>query len=435
MESDRTQDRQRAKDKQGELTRREALARASSAVVALSTAGSLLAGCGGSSSSSGTTPTGSSSASAGDASAVPIASGTHPITFPLSSSNRAIASGLAPENGPLIIYDWADYLSPATIKNFEKRHGVSVQLTSFQGENEAVSKVASGAVTPDLWGLGVHGRLAGLVHGQVIQPINHSYIPNLQAISPSAANPWYDQGSRYTICRNAQSYGIMWRNDLLKIDPASMSNPWGVFWQPNVTSKSILSSSNSYSVFYMAMFRRGIRSLDRVTKHEIGQALRDIKQLTSGGAKFEYATYTPLASGVGTSAFTYTGDTLLLEQNLPSGVSFTDVSYYFPPDGFGQAFVDFWMIPKTAKNPVLAHLFLNDFLTLENGVVNFRDVGYQQPLSQLTAARLKEAKAGNPRLIDMLYLTEEQLSKAIPPPILTPTQTLWVENAFAQASA
>ena len=53
---------------------------------------------------------------------------------------------------------------------------------------------------------------------------------------------------------------------------------------------------------------------------------------------------------------------------------------------------DCWVIPKSAKNPVLAHLFMNHFLEMQSAIDNFRDVGYQTMLKDLTIEKLNAAK-------------------------------------------
>ena len=55
-------------------------------------------------------------------------------------------------------------------------------------------------------------------------------MPNLDNAIPAAGDPWYDKGARYTSPNFINTFGIGWRNDLVKIDPASMSNPYDVFW-------------------------------------------------------------------------------------------------------------------------------------------------------------------------------------------------------------
>ncbi|MGH2856079.1 MAG: hypothetical protein ACRDMJ_01190, partial [Solirubrobacteraceae bacterium] len=165
------------------LTRRAMLRRTGGGAAALGGAW-LLAACGGSSSSSassassassgsGAAPaSSSSSASAAD---MPVASKSNPLTLPISSDNKPIPSGRSPEKGPIVIYDWADYLSPAVVKSFEQKYGVSAQVSNFASIDEAINKINSGTITADVW-VPDANHLSALVAAKLIQPINHSYI-------------------------------------------------------------------------------------------------------------------------------------------------------------------------------------------------------------------------------------------------------------------
>jgi len=75
------------------------------ATLALSTAGPLLAACGGSDSSEST-------------SAPVLARPDDPVTWPVFDDNPPIASGLEPEAGPLKIHNWNGYVWPRIKKDF-----------------------------------------------------------------------------------------------------------------------------------------------------------------------------------------------------------------------------------------------------------------------------------------------------------------------------
>ena len=64
-----------------------------------------------------------------------------------------------------------------------------------------------------------------------MQPLNHSYLPNLEEHVARAADPFYDRGSRYTVPYVVWHDGIGWRNDKVKEDIAGMDVPWDIFWQ------------------------------------------------------------------------------------------------------------------------------------------------------------------------------------------------------------
>ena len=168
--------------------------------------------------------------SAASSSDLPIASKDRPITLPIFSDNKPIASGRSPEKGPLIIYDWA--LLPQSGGRQELRAEVRRQRAAddVRGDRRGAQQGRHGRDHPGRLGAGLRAHLPAR-QSKLIQPINHSYIPNLDTVIPAAADPWYDKGAQYTSPNYINTFGIGWRNDLVKIDPAKMSNPWDVFWE------------------------------------------------------------------------------------------------------------------------------------------------------------------------------------------------------------
>ena len=66
---------------------------------------------------------------------------------------------------------------------------------------------------------------------RLLQPLNHSYLPNLGNIWPELQDPFYDKGSRYTVPYVVWCDGIGWRNDMVQEDIAGAAVPWDIFWQ------------------------------------------------------------------------------------------------------------------------------------------------------------------------------------------------------------
>ena len=62
----------------------------------------------------------------------------------------SIKDGLSPETGPLRIFNYDSYVSPDIVAAFEEKYGVKVDITFFTTDDEAISKLASGAVDIDL---------------------------------------------------------------------------------------------------------------------------------------------------------------------------------------------------------------------------------------------------------------------------------------------
>jgi spermidine/putrescine transport system substrate-binding protein len=397
------------------LTRRAMLRRAGGGLAALGGAW-LLAACGGSSSSSSSSASASASGSASSSSSaassfdMPIASKGNPITLPIFTDNRPIPSGRSPEKGPLQIYDWAYYLSPAVVKSFEERYGVQAQVTTFASIDEAINKIHSGAVQADVW-VPDANHLVELVRAKLIQPINHSYIPNLDNVIPAAGDPWYDRGARYTSPNFINLFGVQWRNDLINIDPGALSNPWDVFWKvPSGTPMGMVNAA-AFDALSMAILRNGARTLDTISQSQIADAAAALRQLS--GVKWQYTAFQPLASGVEKLSFGYNGDMEAIYHYLPKNVPLSACSFYFPADGYGLILNDMWVIPRNARNPVLAHLWMNHFLEEQSAIDNFRDEGYQTMLKTLTLEKLKAAKVAPDHAIEMAFATAEQQANGI----------------------
>jgi len=270
------------------------------------------------------------------------------------------------------------------------------------------------------------------VQSKIIQPINHSYIPNLNNVIPAAGDPWYDKGARYSTPNFINLFGVQWRNDLIKIDPGALSNPWDVFWKaPKSTTIGMVNAAADDAIS-MAMLRNGATSLDTISTSQVADAVTALKELK---LKWQYTAFQPLASGVESLSFGFNGDMEVMPHYLPKNVPLSATSFYFPANGYGLILNDLWVIPKSAKNPVLAHLWMNHFLEEQSAIDNFRDEGYQTMLQGLTIEKLKAAKVAPDHAIEMAFATAEQQTNGLPSPIYKPQQLIMLEQAFAQLTA
>ncbi len=142
-----------------------------------------------------------------------LAAPDNPVKWDIADDNKPIADGLAPEKGATLqLYSYADYTSPDAVKSFEDKYGVQVQISTFNDTDEAITKIRGGNVNYDLY-FPSYDQISRLVTGKLVQPMNHSYIPNIKNVWPSFTNPWYDQEWRYTVPYTIYTTGIGWRND------------------------------------------------------------------------------------------------------------------------------------------------------------------------------------------------------------------------------
>jgi len=221
------------KDRPG-LTRRQLLHGAAGSALGVGAMG-LLAGC-----ENTTTPIGGGSAQTSKfvvpkptgPGGLPLPRPDNSVTWAITPDNPIIPEGTAVEKGPLTIYNYADYIWPGLLKRFEKQYGAKVQVATYNSADEAIAKLAAGAVSFDVI-IGLSGsNVVNLIAKQLIRPLNHALLPNLEKnIWPQLQDPFYDRGSRYTVPYVVWLDGIGWRNDKVKENIAAMDVPWDIFWQ------------------------------------------------------------------------------------------------------------------------------------------------------------------------------------------------------------
>src|ERR1700712_4012175 len=134
------------KDRSG-ITRRQLLRGAAGAAV-LAAGGGVLAGCENTTTAIGACDSGATAGSKlVEAKPIgplglPLPRTDNSVTWALLEENKAIKPGLNGEGGTLRLYNYADYINPATIKKFEKAFNCKLQVATYNSSDEAYAKLA-----------------------------------------------------------------------------------------------------------------------------------------------------------------------------------------------------------------------------------------------------------------------------------------------------
>jgi spermidine/putrescine transport system substrate-binding protein len=315
---------------------------------------------------------------------VPLARPDHPVKWPIFGDNQAIKSGLAPEQDTTFqIYTWEAYINQDVVNSFAKKYKVKTEITTFNTMNEAMNKLRSGLSFDVLVGLTVD-QMAQIVNTKLVQPLNHSYIPNISQAWPDFTNPFYDQGWQYTVPYTIYTTGIAWRKDLVDLNPYTMKNPWEMLWQPKYKGRIAILDDYREGIS-LGLMKSGIYNLNTTDFHQIAtsrKALEDLSRLVN--IRIDNNDYTEVPSASTWIHHAWSGDMAAAGYYMPKHVPVSTVGYWFPADGKGPVANDTNVILRSAKNPVLAHMFLNYFLDLTNVLNNISFNGYMQPLTGVT---------------------------------------------------
>jgi spermidine/putrescine transport system substrate-binding protein len=305
----------------------------------------------------------------------------NPVRLPLHSDVRAIADGLEPETGGVLkVFNYAEYLSPDVLAAFEEEYGVPVEVTTFITQDEAVAKLRTAGIRFDIYFPTVD-IIGKIVAGKLLQPLNHTYLPNLTNAWTALQDPFYDLGSQYSVPYVAFTTGIGYRTDVVSTIPA---NGWDLLWDTTNRGKVYL-LEDPREALALAMLRDGRTDLNTEDPTAIRAAGATLATLVDEvNIKVGITAYQLLADGQADVHHCWSGDVVNAQYYLPEDVGPEVLGFWFPEDRKGPVGTDTIAIPASAEKPVLAHLFLNYLLDNDVAMENFGYTGYQPALSVAT---------------------------------------------------
>ena len=317
---------------------------------------------------------------------LPLARPDDPVEQPLFDDIPAIEDGLEPESGTLKIFNYSDYLAPGVLKAFGEEYGVEVEVTTFNSMDEAVAKLRTGQASFDVF-FPTPDILGKVVAGKLLQPLNHSYLPNLDNVWPQLRDPFYDLGSRYTVPYTVYTTGIGYRADEVETFPA---NGYDILWDEQYLGESHILDDGREAIG-MALLRAGVEDVnteDSDTIRAAGDALHEL--IDAVHVKIDINAYTELPESRATVHQCWSGDPISAQYYLPPDVSTDVLGYWYPTDEPGMVGSDTMAVMAGAENPVLGHHFLNYLLDEQNSLRNFGWVGYQPALEKFTPRYLSD---------------------------------------------
>jgi spermidine/putrescine transport system substrate-binding protein len=374
------------------LDRREFLRRGAGAAVALPTLAAILDAC----SKPGATPSvggggGNAIGSGGILPAgapYPLARPNKPVKWNIFDDNQPIASGLPTEkNATLQVYNWIDYIWQKSLQDFKDQYNCDIKITTFNNEEEAITKMTSGQVAFDVF-FPTTDYVGKLVTKKILRPLNYDYIPNLKAnVWDYFQNPYYDQEARYTVPYTVYVTGIEYNRNLISDEQfRAQSNPYDILWDPKY--KGQVGVYDSYrDVMCMTMLRHGVTDLNTEDPTVIQQAGADLTTLLNTtdprvGTKVAYVFFPGETLQVTQS---WSGDTVaawgyVTAYNM---AHYERIGFWYPEDRKGAVGNDLIAVPSIAPSPVLGHAFLNYMLDSKHALENFSWNGYQPPQNSI----------------------------------------------------
>ena len=188
-----------------------------------------------------------------------IPSPDDPIRWTSATSTEIIESGLTPEAGSTLrIYNYADYLSPRVLKDFEKKYDVDIRLSTFNDADEALTKIATGNLEFDLY-FPSYDSLGPADHRRPA-PAAQPGLPDQHAptCGTASATRGTTSAAQYTRPYTIYSTGIGWRTDRVPEEVGDRDNPYDVFWDTQYKGDLAI-LDDWHTAMGMVLLRNGAR--------------------------------------------------------------------------------------------------------------------------------------------------------------------------------
>jgi putrescine transport system substrate-binding protein len=334
-------------------------------------------------------------------------------------AGSAAPTTAAEEEKILNIYNWADYIAPDTIANFEKETGIKVRYDTFDSNEILNAKLIAKNTGYDIVVPSSNWAKQQL-EGGLFQKLDKSKLTNWGNLDPGILKLMerVDPGNQYLVDW-MWSYNTVGINvDKVKAalgDTPMPDNAWDLIFNPTYTSKlkscGVVFLDTPTDVFqaalhYMGKPIVGVTEDDYKAAYDMLMKVRpDISKFASGGQIDD------LASGNVCVAYGWAGDFNLARNRSIENGSEQNIVALVPKTG-GLMFMDVMAIPADAKHPGNAHQFINYVMRPEVVAAITNEVTYANPNKAATEFVNKEIKENK-----SVYLTDEDVAKLVPPDV------------------
>ena len=286
-------------------------------------------------------------------------------SLPSCKSKGTAGSG---EKKTLTVFTWADYLSESAKEGFEKAHNCTVVIDTFDSNEAMLAKLESGATGYDILVPSSYAVQA-LKRKDMLQPLDHGKLPNLKNIDAGYLAKALDS-------KMAMSVPYMMAPTCLAYLASKVKDPvesWALLDRADLKGRMTL-LDDMREVLGAALKFLG-HSLNSTDPAQLAAA-RDVAiRWKANIAKFENEQYkTGIASGEFHVVQGYAGDLIQVSEENE------DMRIFIPKEGTSFPCDDL-CIPKSAKEPDLAHAFINYLSGAEVAAENMEWIGYRAPNS------------------------------------------------------
>jgi putrescine transport system substrate-binding protein len=284
---------------------------------------------------------------------------------PAASTPGASAQAANNEEKVLNIYNWSDYIGEDTIANFEKETGIKVTYDVFDSNELLEAKMVSGNTGYDLVVPSLQ-YLSRQVQAGVFQPLDKSKLSNWSNLDPviMARIAKLDPDNAHAVNWLWGTTGIGFNEAKVKaaLGANAPVDSWDLVFKPENISKlkgcgvAVLDTPGELIPIALNYLHEDPNSFDEAVIKKGQALLTSIRPYITEFNSSEYIN--ELANGDICVAVGWSGDVFQAASRAEEAKNGIVVKFNIPKEGAPMWF-DMMAIPKDAKHPNNAHLFLN----------------------------------------------------------------------------
>jgi len=274
------------------------------------------------------------------------------------------ATAVADEEKVLNVYNWADYIGPDTLAEFEAEYGIRVNYDVFDATAVVEARLLAGKTGYDvvLQALRYSSRLMKI---GAFQPLDHEQLTLWGNLDPwvlgvmAQADPGNRYGAPYMWGTTGFAYNV---DSVLERMPDAPLDSAAMLFDPEVASRfadcgiSMLDESTSVIPLVMLYLGYDPHSMDPGQLAEAEAVLKSVRPYIRYFSSSRMINDLP--NGEVCLAMSWSGDYAQAQARAEEAGVEINLAYTVPREGTVMWF-DSMMIPADAPHPGNAHLFLN----------------------------------------------------------------------------
>jgi len=344
----------------------------------------------------------------------------------------APAAPVSTEEKVVNVFNWSDYVDPATLEAFTAETGIKVNYDVFDSNEVLETKLLAGNTGYDVV-VPSASFMERQIKAGVFMKLDRSKLSNWGSLDPEIMQrvALHDPGNEHAVNQFWGTDGIGYNEGKVKaIDPNAPVDSWNLVFDPKWAAKfkdcgiSVLDAPSELSAVVLAYLGKDPNSQSEADLKAVEEVLMRVRPYIRMIHSSSYID--ALANGEICVAVGWSGDVLMARDRAAEAGQGNVIKYSVPKEGTIIWF-DMYAIPADAKHPDNAHAFINFMMRPEIAAKNSSFVNYAN--GNLASFPLIDEKV---RLDPGVYPPPEVKAKLFPDLAETPEYTRLLNRTWTR---